>query len=173
MTLRRSRIGARALASTALLAAVCATVAAASASPAPRCQTSGLAIWLNTQGSGAAGSIYYRVELTNLAGRACTLAGYPRVAAVDLGGRQIGKGSERFVSRKPTFQLANGATASFVLQITDVANFPSSACRPTTAAGLRVFPPHEAASKVVPFPFRACSRSTAEYLWAQAVQPHA
>lgn len=128
--------------------------------------------WLNTQGSGAAGAIYYRVELTNLSGRACTLSGYPRVAAVDLRGRQLGKGSGRSVSSKPTVRLANRATASFVLEIVDVANFPSSVCRPVTAAGLRVFQPHDNASKIVPFPFRACSQSRAEYLWAQAVQPH-
>ena len=129
-------------------------------------------IWLNTHASGAAGSIYYGVELTNFSGHACALSGYPRVAAVSLRGRQVGKGSGRLVSSKPTVRLARGATVSFVLKIVDVANFPSPRCRPVTAAGLRVFPPHETASKVIPFPFRACSQSGAEYLWAQAVQPH-
>ena len=62
---------------------------AAAAASTPRCATSGLVIWLDTQGSGAAGSTYYRIELTNLSGHTCTLVGYPRVAAVNLGGHQL------------------------------------------------------------------------------------
>jgi Domain of unknown function (DUF4232) len=146
--------------------------AAAAAAGTPRCATSGLVIWLDTQGSGVAGSIYYRVELTNLSGHTCTLIGYPRVAAVNLGGHQLGSGSHRYVSRMPLVTLANRATASVVLEIIDVNNFSAYACRPVTAAGLRVFPPKRNASKVIPFPFRACSRAGPEYLAARAVQPH-
>ncbi len=145
--------------------------APAAVTGAPSCMTSGLVIWMDTQGSGTAGSIYYRLKLSNLSGHACTLIGYPRVAAVDLGGQQLGSGSGRYVSRKPLVTLANRATASVVLEIVDVSNFSASACRPVTAAGLRVFPPHQRASKVVPFPFRACSHPGPGYLWAQAVQP--
>jgi len=86
--------------------------------------------------------------------------------------RQLGSGSNRYVSRMPLVTLANRATASVVLEIIDVNNFSASACRPVTAAGLRVFPPKRNASKVVPFPFRACSRTGPEYLAAAAVQPH-
>ncbi len=146
---------------------------ARAATATPACATGGLVVWLDTQGSGTAGSVVYTVELTNLSGRACALSGYPRVAAVDLAGRQLGSGSIRFVSRKPNVTLRSGATASFALQIVEVENFPASTCRPVTAAGLRVFPPHQNASKVVPFPFRACSRSGPDYLSAQAVQGHA
>src|SRR5690349_5898638 len=39
----------------------------------PACATSGLDIWLNTQGNGAAGTIYYDLEFTNLSGSTCTL----------------------------------------------------------------------------------------------------
>lgn len=160
-----------------LLGAAAATSAALAkqarpSASSPSCATRGLVVWLDTQGSGAAGSSFYRVELTNLSGRACTLSGYPRVLAVDLSGRTLGSGSQRFVSAKPTVRLAPGATASFALQITEVGNFPASACRRVTAAGLRVFPPHQNASKVVPFPFSACSRSGPVYLAAQAVQGH-
>ncbi len=145
---------------------------AAAASP-PSCTTRGLVIWLDTQGSGAAGSTFYTVELTNLSGRTCTLSGYPRVVGVDLAGRQLGSASTRFVSQRALVTLANRSTASFVLQITEVGNFPASACRQVTAAGLRVFLPLQSASKVIPFPFQACSRSGPAYLSAQAVQPHA
>lgn len=172
--LRHTRVGIGALVVAVLVLAAPPAVSAVASrsSVSPRCAANGLVVWLNTQGSGAAGAIYYRVELTNLSGHACMLGGYPRVAAVDLQGRQLGKGSGRFVSSKPTFRLANRATASFVLEIVDVENFPSSVCHPVTAAGLRVFAPHDNASKVVPFPFRACSQGSAEYLWAQAAHPH-
>lgn len=149
-----------------------ASARTAQATALPACPTHGLVIWLNTQGSGTAGAVYYRVQLTNLSGRTCTLVGYPRVTAVDLGGRRIGDGSSRFVSSKPTVVLHRGATASFVLEIIDVANFPAARCRPVTAAGLRVFPPHSNASKVIPFPLRACSRAGVGFLFAKAVQPH-
>jgi hypothetical protein len=38
------------------------------------------------------------------------------------------------------------------------------------AGGLRVYPPGQTASKLVPFPFRACSRSGPGYLSVEAVQ---
>ena len=154
-----------------MLAATAPATPRATPSATPVCSLSGLVVWLNTQGSGAAGSVYYRLELTNLSGHTCTLGGYGRAAAVDLAGRQIGHGSGRFVSRAPLVKLAPRASASAVLQILNVENFSRSACRPVTAAGIRFFPPHQNASKVVPFPFRACSRSGPEFMWLQAVRP--
>ncbi len=44
-------------------------------------------------------------------------------------------------------------------------NYPRSVCRQVAAAGLRVYPPNETVSKVVPFPFAACSRSGPVYLY--------
>jgi Domain of unknown function (DUF4232) len=60
--------------------------------------------------------------------------------------------------------IGRGKTATAVLQIVDAGNFPPSACHPVTAAGLRVFPPNQTRSKVVPFPFGACSRRGPVYL---------
>jgi hypothetical protein len=54
--------------------------------------------------------------------------------------------------------LANGATAKAVLRITEAGNYPGSLCRRVTAAGIRVYPPNQTASKIVPFPFQACTR---------------
>jgi Domain of unknown function (DUF4232) len=165
-----------AVAALALLAAG-TTGAGASGTSAPAatsaaCRAQRIVAWLNTQGSGTAGSIYYRVELTNLSARACTLTGYPRVAALGLAGHQLGDASGRFVSRVRTVTLAPRATGSFVLQITNVSNFSAAACRPVTAAGLRVVLPHQTFARRVPFPLRACSRRGPVYLWAQAVVGH-
>lgn len=159
-----------ALASVAPLAATASSAAPARAAATPRCATSGLVIWLNTSGSGAAGSIYYNLYLTNLSGRSCTLRGYPGVSAVNLGGRQLGAGASRETGQKPSVvTLARGATAMTVLRVVQAGNFPASACREVTAAGLRVFPPGQTASKVVPFPFQACSRAGQSVLAVRAV----
>jgi len=45
---------------------------------------------MDTQGDGAAGSVYYTLQFTNLSGHACTLRGYPGVSAVSLSGHQLG-----------------------------------------------------------------------------------
>jgi hypothetical protein len=148
-----------------------APAGAAAAATAPKCATSGLVVWLDTNGNGAAGSVFYNLEFTNLSGRSCSLTGYPGVSAVGLGGAQLGSAASRDRSRKPrTVTLKSGATATAVLRIVDAGNFSSTACREVTAAGLRVFPPNQAASRVVPFPFSACSRTGPVYLTVRAVQ---
>jgi hypothetical protein len=38
------------------------------------------------------------------------------------------------------------------------------------AAGLRVYPPGQTASELVPYPFEACARSGPVYLHVEAVQ---
>jgi hypothetical protein len=126
----------------------------------PLCQTPGLVIWLDTRGNGTAGTTVYKLHFTNLSGHACTLNGFPFLFAVNLAGQQVGP---RAVFRTPPsphlVTLANGKTATAVLGIVDTGVFSRSACRPVTAAGLRVFPPNQTRSKLVPFPFSACSRA--------------
>src|ERR1700749_1136129 len=74
--------------------AVVAVVAPAGAkAAAPACQASQLVATLN-DGSGAAGSTYWKLTFSNL-GPACTLGGYPGVSAVGLNGRQIGSAASR------------------------------------------------------------------------------
>lgn len=148
-----------------------ASTQSAAAAAAPRCSSSGLVVWLNTQGSGAAGSIYYRLELTNLSGRTCTLRGYPGVSAVNLGGHQLGRSASRESGKSPrTVTLANGGGATVTLRIVEAGNFSNSVCRRTTAAGLRVYPPGQSTSKLVPFPFEACSRPGPTFLSVGPVQ---
>jgi len=141
------------------------------AASTPKCTTSGLVVWLDTVGNGTAGSIYYTLHFTNLSGRTCTLGGYPGVSAVNLTGHQLGSAASRNHTGTPqTIVLAPGADATATLQIVEAGNFQISACHQTTAAGLRVFPPNLTASKVVPFPFSACSKTGPVYLSVQAVK---
>jgi hypothetical protein len=144
--------------------AVAGTAGASRSTPA--CATSSLVVWLNTgSGGAAAGSTYYKLELTNLSGHACALRGYPGVSAVDLRGRQLGRAAGRNPTRPArTITLAPGTSAAAVLQIADVYNYPPTTCRRTMAAGLRVYPPGQTRAKTVPFPFLACSRTGPTYL---------
>ena len=160
-----------AVACAAALAAVAATTSpAATTASTPRCATSGVVIWLETQGNGALGSIYYNLDFTNLSGHSCTLHGYPGVSAVNLGGHTLGSAASRDNFHAPVLvTLASGATARAVLRIVEAGNFPASICRQVPAAGLRVYPPNQTASKVVPFPFSACSRSGPVYLSVRVV----
>jgi hypothetical protein len=143
----------------------------AGAGSAPRCAAAGLVVWLDTEGDHAAGSAYYKLQFTNLSGHACMLQGFPGVSAASIAGRQLGRAAARaHTGAPPQVRLPNNGTAAAVLRLVNVQNFPRSPCRPAVAAALRVYPPGETASKLVPFPFPACSRSGPVYLFVRAVQ---
>jgi hypothetical protein len=151
-----------------------AASAHARAASAPACTASQLVVWLNTNGNGAAGSVFYTLEFTNLSGHPCTLSGYPGVSAVNLAGHRIGAPAKRDSGTTPhTVTLASGANAraaGATLRIVQSLNFPRSSCGPVTAAGLRVYPPNQRASKIVPFPFGACSHAADGVLSIRAVR---
>jgi Domain of unknown function (DUF4232) len=135
-----------------------ASVASSKATPA--CQSSGIDDWINTNGDGAAGTIFFHLEFTNLSGHTCTLEGFPFLFAVNLSGHQIGNDAvfnHSFPVNSVT--VGNGKTVHAVLGIVDAGNFPKSACKPVTAAGLEVFAPTgiNEVGRTVPFPFSACS----------------
>ena len=125
--------------------------------PYPPCNESGLVIWIDTQGNGAAGTIYYELKFTNLSGHTCTTKGYPGVSAVTLAGHQLGPAAHRVSATVHALVLINGGSVMAHLGIVDAGNFSKSSCKPTTAAGLRVYAPNQTAAKIVPFPFLTCS----------------
>lgn len=154
------------LAATVLLAAA---PAAGSAVPPPSCNTGGLVIWV-TNGNGAAGSIYYQLELTNQSGHTCTLRGFPGVAAVNLDGHQLGRAASHTPGKVKTVALKNNDSATATLRIVQAGNFPAAKCGVTDAAGLRIHPPGQRAAKTVPLPFLACSRTAETFLSVQPVR---
>src|SRR5205823_3197945 len=95
---------------------------------------------------------------------------YPGVSAIDLAGQQFGSPAGR-IARYPirTVLLAPGKSAQFLLQLNDSGFFPRVACRPSTAAELRVYLPGASRASVVPVPFGACSRTGALFLHATAI----
>jgi hypothetical protein len=136
------------------------------------CTTKELVIWIDTQSGGeTAGSAYYNLEFTNLSTKTCFLQGYSGVSGVSLAGHQIGNAAARNATAVPTsISILPGDTAMAIVQLTDTGNFPPASCRSVTAAGMRVFPPGQRSSKVVPYPFPACSRSGESYLHVEAVE---
>ena len=180
--------GAVALASAVALMPVAAFAAGSATAPAraagtPRCATSGLVVWLDVPpGNHYAGGAAYDLEFTNLSGHACTLRGYPGVSAVSLGGRQIGSPAGWGSPATTTVRLASGATATAGLQITDPGAYANRCLLPPpwkqpwrprtapTAAGLRVYPPNQSASKLIPYPFPACAHAGPVYIHAGPVR---
>ncbi len=157
--------------------AVALGVAAAPADAAvPACKTAQLVTWLNTQSNGAAGTIFYVLNFTNV-GAKCTLRGYPGVSAVGQAGKRLGTAANRN-SIKPVKTVTLNApspshgtfsTAHATLGIVDTGVFPASVCAPTIASGLRTFAPNQSRAAFVPFPFGACARSGPKFLSISAV----
>jgi hypothetical protein len=114
------------------------------AGPAPlaACPTAGLKISLGAA-NGAAGSIYYPLDFTNISGAACSMYGYPGVSFVaGQGGAELGGAA----LRNPTFgpalvTLPAGAVAHASVQVQVAQDYPASLCKPVTAHWLRVYPP--------------------------------
>ena len=92
------------------------------------------------------------------------------MSAVTLVGKRIGKTASSGPARGRTVRLAQAASASAVLRVVNVGNYPVSRCRPALAAGLRVYAPGDRVSKVVPFSFRVCRRTDVSVLGVDAVR---
>jgi Protein of unknown function (DUF4232) len=110
--------------------ALAATAGPAHAAPrvtAPGCETPGLVIWLDTDGGGTAGSVYYNLEFTNLSGHSCTLNGFPYINAVSLTGSLPGSRAA-FDNTTPNQTRAK------------VVPFPFGACSATRVTFMRVQP---------------------------------
>ncbi|MGA8747089.1 MAG: DUF4232 domain-containing protein [Solirubrobacterales bacterium] len=156
----------------ALLILACVVAAPLSAPPlsaasptgvsTPACKTAGLVIWIpDGRGNGTAGSIYYRLEFTNLSGRTCTLSGFPTAVAIGLNGRRLGQQAKLESAQKPGLvKLVAGGSAAAQLRIVEAGAIRAASCDPAMAAGLSVSPPGQSSSRSVPLPFEACARGT-------------
>ena len=117
------------LTATTLLSGTAASAAAGHAArPAatPRCTLSRLSVWIGVPGSGAAGSVAYPLEFSNVSGRACHLLGYPGVSAIGRRGQRLGSAAGRDPAFRPRLViLRRGGTAHALLTITDAGNFPA------------------------------------------------
>ena len=146
--------------------------AGATRASAPGCSAADLVAWVGVPGNGSAGSVTYQLELSNVSGHACSLLGFPGVSALSSGDRQLGSAAVRNDAHPPqVVTIGRRGTAHVELRITDVGNYPASACHPVTAHGLRIYPPDDRRSEVVPFTFRACQKRGPKYLGVSTTIP--
>jgi hypothetical protein len=151
-----------------LVAAALASTSAAAPVPATAkpCAASTTVVWAAPEpGGGAAGSVFYRIEFTNLSTATCTLSGYAKVNAVDLKGARIGAFASHEAGKKAKkVTLAPGQSASSTLRIVDALNFPADKCKATMAAGLRIALPAGSGNKIAPLAFETCVYSATKTL---------
>jgi hypothetical protein len=84
--------------------------------------------------------------------------GHPGVSFVTgASGSEINDPAQWASGPVATVAVAPGQAAHADLLLTQVANFPASACHPISAAGIRVYPPDETAAVFVASPQQVCS----------------
>jgi hypothetical protein len=138
------------------------------------CSADDLGAWVAvSQSDGAAGSIYYPLQFTNLSHHACAMRGFPGVSAVDRNLRQLGSpASWDHVTPVRTVVLAPGATAHAVLRYGDVTLSTSPGCHPTFSTfELRIYPPGQHRATYAAFGLEACSHAGPVYLSVTPVRP--
>jgi hypothetical protein len=149
-----------------------AQAAAAAAAIIPRCTPGDLAVWVNADSAnGAAGTIYYHLDFTNISAITCHLYSWPGVTARNQAGAQLGVPAIRTGGIPATYvNIAPGGTVHSVLGYVDVQ--VSKACKPVTATALKVYPPDDAGARWAFFPLPTCTTKTPN-LVVWRVQPGA
>ncbi|HEX3512525.1 MAG TPA: DUF4232 domain-containing protein [Trebonia sp.] len=136
---------------------------------AAACSSSNLRISLSGGGA-AAGTDFTVIDFTNSGTAPCTLYGFPGVSLTNSSGAQIGAAATRNPSKASTLvTLAPGAKASAELGVANALNYPTDACKPMTAAQLKVFPPNQTQAIEAPFTATGCSVSSTHQLSVTAV----
>jgi len=148
--------------------------ASPTAAPPGLCRNKDLRLAVGQQ-NGAAGTVYYPLDFTNVSSAACTMYGYPGVAFVTAqGGSLIGAPAGRRVidGITPTLvTLQPGATAHATLAISDV--LVSNQCHnhqvPVTM--VQVYPPDQYTALFAPFSRTGCADKSLVVMWVSAVTP--
>ena len=138
---------------------------------AANCATSALSVWVDAgQSSGAAGTIEYALEFTNIGGKPCTLIGYPGVTATSASGKQLGDAAgwnPVYPARLVT--IPAGGTAHADLFWSDGEVF-TSGCKPATASLIKVYPPNSRTARAGFFDLQACTLAKHPYLFATVIR---
>jgi hypothetical protein len=136
---------------------------------ATSCATSSLKVSLG-KANATVGTTFYPLKFVNMGKTSCTLRGYPGVSAVTGSGQQIGNPEKRSGSQYRTVTLAPGKQQSASIGIVDTGNFPQAACKPVTAAGLRVIPPNQGQAVTIKKKFSTCSSTASTSLTVKPVK---
>jgi hypothetical protein len=122
-------------------------------------------------GNGAAGTVYYQLELHNTSDVTCLEVGWPGVSLVAGNGTQIGAAAVRVRHPMAPLTVEPGHVVYATLGVADAANYPADTCHPARAAGVRVYPPNQKAALVVPFKAEGCLNKTVELLRIAPLTP--
>lgn len=141
-----------------------ATAASSPAAGGPdRCHTSGLSV--SVAGSeGAAGTIHDTLALKNISGAPCTLYGYVGELMLDAQGQPLpttvvrGQGTASINDAPQHFTLQPGASATFVMEWSDVPHGNETSCPQSTS--IEVTPPDETAFLTLPLKIAPCAGGT-------------
>jgi len=137
------------------------------------CTADDLGVWLAVaQLDGAAGSVYYPLQFTNLSRHACAMRGFAGVSAVDRNLHQLGSPAGRaHVVPVRTVVLGPGRTAHAVLRYGDVTVSTAPGCHPTLRTfELRVYPPGQHHATYAAFDFEVCSHAGPVYMDTGPIQ---
>jgi hypothetical protein len=153
--------------STAAYAATSSGTASTASAAISKCTAFDLGVWVAVdQGNGAAGTIYYPLEFTNVSGHTCSLFGYPGVSATDRNGHQLGSPAGwASLAHARNVNLAPGATAHTLLAYHDVVVTTEPGCDPVySAIQLRVYPPDQRQATYAAFDLEVCSHAGPVYM---------
>lgn len=142
------------------------------ATAVPACTAADLGAWLAiTQGNGAAGSVYYPLQFTNLSRHACAMRGFPGVSVLNRAARQVGQPASRdYAVPVRTVVLAPGATAHVVLRLSDVV-LSTPGCHPVySGIELRIYPPNQYRSTLAAYNLAACAHAGPVFMHVGPVQ---
>jgi Protein of unknown function (DUF4232) len=118
------------------------------------CATSQLTVVLGPS-NGTAGAIYYRVQFTNKTAAPCTLYGFPGVSfGAGTDEHQVGSPASRTQQTPATITVMPSATVSALLRVTDSGVY---GCTRVQVNELRVYPPGDTESVLVPYSGMACT----------------
>lgn len=140
----------------------------------PVCTTANLAVWVDRDGpNGAAGTVSYPLEFTNVSNHTCRTWGYPGVSATGASGQQLGDAA----ARSPRYpgawvNIAPGGTAHALLAY-GAAEVATSGCKPATAAAIKVYPPNQFTARTGFFDLPACTLKGHPYLRVTVIRPGA
>ena len=150
-----------------------ADTARTTAAAVPACTADNLGVWVAvSQSDGAAGSIFFPLQFTNLGRHACAMRGFAGVSAIDSNGHQLGSPAGWDHTRPVrTVVLAPGATAHAILRYADVTVATAPGCHPVSSmVELRVYPPNQRRATYAAFNGEACSHTGPVYLDVTPVQ---
>jgi len=143
------------------------------AAAVPACTAADLGVWVAvSQSDGAAGSIFFPLQFTNLSRHACAMRGFAGVSAINSNGHQLGSPAGWDHTRPVrTVVLAPGATAHSVLRYADVTVATAPGCHPVSSMfELRVYPPNQRQATFAAFSMEACSHTGPVYLDVTPIQ---